>query len=98
MQNPRILTHVERLIILTESEADNVPIGEARKLWAPDALEEKEPEITRAGHCGKRSSSNLAKGMATACCCNPAITPITRVTIAVGSIHVSQTFSRLLLV
>jgi hypothetical protein len=36
-----------RLIILTESEADNVPIGEARKLWAPDALQEKEPEITR---------------------------------------------------
>ncbi|PYX76723.1 MAG: hypothetical protein DMG72_04050 [Acidobacteria bacterium] len=50
-QNPRILTHVEGLIILTESEADNVPIGEARKLWAPDALQEKESEIARAGTC-----------------------------------------------
>src|ERR1700730_858942 len=59
-----------------ESEADNVPIGEARKLWAPDALEEKEPEITCSEHCGKRSSSNPAKGMATACCCNQALSPI----------------------
>jgi hypothetical protein len=38
-----MLTHVERLIILTESEADDVPIAEARELWAPDALQEKEP-------------------------------------------------------
>jgi hypothetical protein len=36
------------LIIAIESETDSLPIGEVRKLWAPDALQAKQPEIERA--------------------------------------------------
>lgn len=37
-----------RLIIGIESETDDLPIGEVRKLWAPDALKEKDVEIAHA--------------------------------------------------
>jgi hypothetical protein len=37
-----------RLIVGIDSETDHLPIGEVRKLWAPDALQEKDAEIARA--------------------------------------------------
>jgi hypothetical protein len=37
-----------RFIIAIESETDHLPVGEVRKLWAPDALREKDVEIARA--------------------------------------------------
>ena len=37
-----------RFIIGIESETDHLPVGEVRKLWAPDALKEKDVEIARA--------------------------------------------------
>jgi hypothetical protein len=37
-----------KLIIGIESETDHLPVGEVRKLWAPDALKEKDLEIARA--------------------------------------------------
>jgi len=37
-----------RFIIGVASETDHLPVGEVRKLWAPDALEEKDVEIARA--------------------------------------------------
>jgi len=37
-----------RLIIAVESETDDLPVGEVRKLWAPDSLKEKDVEIARA--------------------------------------------------
>ena len=37
-----------KLIIGIESETDQLPVGEVRKLWAPYALEEKDVEIARA--------------------------------------------------
>jgi hypothetical protein len=36
-----------RFIIAIESETDHLPIGVVRKLWAPDALKEKDVEIAR---------------------------------------------------
>jgi hypothetical protein len=36
------------LVIAIESETDALPVGEVRKLWAPDALETKDAEIARA--------------------------------------------------
>jgi hypothetical protein len=36
-----------RLIIAIESETGHLPVGEVRKLWAPDALEIKDAEIAR---------------------------------------------------
>jgi hypothetical protein len=36
------------LIIAVDSETDDLPIGEVRKLWAPEALQAKETEIVRA--------------------------------------------------
>jgi hypothetical protein len=35
------------LVIAIESETDDLPIGEVRKLWAPYALEAKNAEIVR---------------------------------------------------
>jgi hypothetical protein len=35
------------LIIAIESETEDLPIGEVRKLWAPYALEAKDAEIAR---------------------------------------------------
>ena len=37
-----------RLIIGIESETDHLPVGEVRKLWAPEALREKDVEIAAA--------------------------------------------------
>ena len=37
-----------RLIIAVESETDDLPLGEVRKLWAADALKEKDVEIAHA--------------------------------------------------
>jgi hypothetical protein len=37
-----------KLIIAVESETDHLPIGDVRKLWAPEALQEKDVEIARA--------------------------------------------------
>lgn len=37
-----------RFIIGVESETDHLPVGDVRKLWAPDALKEKDVEIARA--------------------------------------------------
>jgi hypothetical protein len=36
-----------RLIIGIESETDDLPVGEVRKLWAPSVLELKDAEIAR---------------------------------------------------
>jgi hypothetical protein len=36
------------LIIAIESETDDLPIGEVRRLWAPSALEEKDKVIARS--------------------------------------------------
>ena len=36
-----------KLIIGIESETDHLPVGEVRKLWASDSLEEKGVEIAR---------------------------------------------------
>jgi hypothetical protein len=43
------ITDVEdrRLIIGIESETDDLPVGEVRKLWAPSALKTKDVEIAR---------------------------------------------------
>jgi hypothetical protein len=43
------IAHVDdrRLIIGIESETDDLPVGEVRKLWAPDALRVKDVEIAR---------------------------------------------------
>jgi hypothetical protein len=35
------------LVIAIESETDDLPIGEVRKLWAPYALQAKDAEIAR---------------------------------------------------
>lgn len=35
------------LVIAIESETDDLPIGEVRKLWAPSALQAKDAEIAR---------------------------------------------------
>ena len=44
-----ITNEADRLLIIgIESETDHLPIGEVRKLWAPDALQRKDPEIARA--------------------------------------------------
>ena len=37
-----------KLIIARDSETDHLPVGEVRKLWAHDALNEKDCEIARA--------------------------------------------------
>jgi len=37
-----------RFIIAIESETDHLPVGGVRKLWAPDALKDKDVEIARA--------------------------------------------------
>jgi hypothetical protein len=37
-----------RLIIGIESETDHLPVGEVRKLWAAEALREKDEEIASA--------------------------------------------------
>ena len=37
-----------RLIIGIDSEIGHLPVGEVRTLWAPDALKEKDAEITLA--------------------------------------------------
>jgi hypothetical protein len=37
-----------RFIIAIESETDHLPVGVVRKLWASDALKEKDVEIARA--------------------------------------------------
>jgi len=44
------ITDVEdrRLIIGIESETDHLPVGEVRRLWAPEALREKDLEIASA--------------------------------------------------
>jgi len=36
------------LIIGIDSEADHLPVGDVRKLWASDALQRKDEEIARA--------------------------------------------------
>jgi hypothetical protein len=36
-----------RFIIAIESETGHLPVGVVRKLWAPDALKEKDVEIAR---------------------------------------------------
>ena len=44
------VAHVEdrKFIIAVDSETDDLPIGEVRKLWDPSALKEKDVEIARA--------------------------------------------------
>ena len=37
-----------KLIIVVESETDDLPVGEVRPLWAADALKEKDVAIARA--------------------------------------------------
>ena len=37
-----------RLIIGIESETDHLPVGEVRRLWAPEALRKKDAEIASA--------------------------------------------------
>ena len=52
------------LIIAIESETDSLPIGEVRKLWAPDALQAKQPEIERAEALWKQEFLDACKRIA----------------------------------
>ena len=51
-----------RFIIAVESETDHLPIGEVRKLWASDALKEKDLELRAQRNCTGRTSWKLAGG------------------------------------
>jgi hypothetical protein len=44
------VAHVDdrKFIIAVDSETDDLPIGEVRKLWDPSALKDKDAEIARA--------------------------------------------------
>lgn len=53
-----------RLIIAIESETDDLPIGEVRKLWAPGALQRKDPEIARAEALWKTEFLDACKRIA----------------------------------
>ena len=53
-----------RLMIAIQSETDHLPIGGARKLWAPDALQRKEPEIAGAGALWKAEFLEACKRIA----------------------------------
>src|SRR5216684_7057641 len=57
-----------RLIIGIESETDHLPIGEVRKLWAPDGLQRKEPEIACAEALWKTEFLDAGKRIAGANC------------------------------
>ena len=52
------------LIIAIESETDSLPIGEVRKLWAPDALQAKQSEIERAEALWKTEFLDACKRIA----------------------------------
>lgn len=51
----------KKLIIAIESETDGLPIGEVRKLWAPDALREKDIEMSRAEALWKSEFLEMCK-------------------------------------
>jgi hypothetical protein len=53
-----------RLIIGIESETDDLPVGEARKLWAPDALKTKDVEIARCEELYRRQFLEACKRIA----------------------------------
>ena len=53
-----------RLIIGIESETDDLPVGEARKLWAPDALKTKDVEIARFEELYRRQFLEACKRIA----------------------------------
>jgi hypothetical protein len=57
-----------KLIIAIESETDDLPIGDVRKLWAPDALQAKQPEIERAEALWKTEFLDACKRIAGANC------------------------------
>ncbi|HEX3323464.1 MAG TPA: hypothetical protein VHR84_22365 [Terriglobales bacterium] len=57
------------LIIAIESETDSLPVGEVRKLWSPDALKVKQPEIERAEEHWKAEMFGACKRIAGANCC-----------------------------
>jgi hypothetical protein len=52
------------LVIAIESETDDLPIGEVRKLWAPYALEAKDAEIARAEELHKAQFFEACKRIA----------------------------------
>jgi len=52
------------LVIAIESETDDLPIGEVRKLWAPYALEAKDAEIVRAEELCKAQFLEACKRIA----------------------------------
>ena len=52
------------LVIAMESETDSLPIGEVRKLWAPDALLEKQPQIERAEALWRKEFLEVCKRIA----------------------------------
>ncbi|SRR6266496_2010207 len=56
------------LIIAIDSETDSLPVGEVRKLWAPDALQEKQPEIERAEALWKTEFLDACKRIGGANC------------------------------
>jgi hypothetical protein len=53
-----------KLIIAIESETDDLPIGRVSKLWAPDALRAKQPEIERAEALWKTEFLDACKRIA----------------------------------
>jgi len=57
-----------KLIILIESETDDLPIGRVRKLWAADALQAKQPEIERAEALWKTAFLDACNRIARANC------------------------------
>jgi hypothetical protein len=60
-----ITNEADRLLIIgIESETDHLPIGEVRKLWAPDALQRKDPEIARAEALWKAEFLDVCKRIA----------------------------------
>jgi hypothetical protein len=52
------------LVIAIESETDDLPVGEVRKLWAPYALEVKDAEIARAEELYKAQFLEACKRIA----------------------------------
>jgi hypothetical protein len=52
------------LVIAIESETDDLPIGEVRKLWAPYALKAKDAEIVRAEELYKAQFLEACKRIA----------------------------------
>ena len=60
-----VYDEADRLLIIgIDSKTDHLPVGEVRKLWAPDALREKELEIASAEAFWKAKPLDICKRIA----------------------------------